>query len=116
MLGFYYGQLITVGGLVAMAGYQSCWCQSLPCVEVGSHWLVGPGHEVAGYRNLGDPRTSAGSWLAKPSSVVGGCGAGLPRYSISCWVGPVPDIAGCRCPDFPKLVLDPCKWDWRPGC
>ena len=52
-----------MGGLVGVAGPGSVGCQALPCVEAASHWLMGLGHEVAGFGTLGGPGDSTGSLL-----------------------------------------------------
>ena len=42
-------------------------CQALPVVVAAGHWLIGPGHKVAGCGTPEGPRARAGS-------LVGGVG------------------------------------------
>ena len=58
----------------------SSWFQALPNTEAVSHWLVGPGHKVAGCRYLGVPRASTGSLVDRARFWGVSSKADVPRY------------------------------------
>ena len=65
----------------------SSWFQALPNTEAASHWLVGPGHKVAGCRYLGVPRASTGSLVDRARFWGVSSKAGVPRSSAHLLMG-----------------------------
>ena len=64
-------QVDCVRGLVSLVGPSSFGCQDPLCVEAGSCWLVGPGHEAADCRTPGGSRASAGHVLKSSCKAQG---------------------------------------------
>ena len=85
----------------------SSWFQALPNTEAASHWLVGPGHKVAGCRYLGVPRASTGSLVDRARFWGVSSKAGVPRSSAHLLMGKI------RIQKFPGLVPD--HWWMKPG-
>ena len=84
--------------------------QTLPCVDVASCWLVGPGHEAADCRTPGGPGANVGS-LAVGVRVQKTLGLLLPTLagragSWSLAAGPRDPRAGIRSLVGRGLVLD----------
>ena len=79
----------------------------LSCAKAASHWLVGPGHKVAGCRYLGVPRASTGSLVDRARFWGVSSKAGVPRSSAHLLMGKI------RIQKFPGLVPD--HWWMKPG-
>ena len=78
-----------MSGLVGMVTPTVVGFQALPNTEAASHWLVGPGHKVAGCRYLGVSRASAGSLVDRARFWCVSHRAGVPRSSAHLLMGKV---------------------------